>query len=604
MKQEIEMIFKYLSKIRVLYVEDDTNTREEIKYFLEKKVGQLYTAQNGEEGFELFKEVNPDIVITDLQMPKLSGIEMSKLIRKENSKIPIIVTTAFNDAEYLFEGINIGVTSYLTKPLNLKLLIDSLIPISKNITLELENKEIFNTLKQYKDIVDESTILSKTDLNGIITYINKPFERVSGYKKEELIGKPHSIVRHPDIEKSFFSNIWHLIKDQKKSWQGKMQNLSKGGYTYYLDIIIKPILDLNGEVVEYISLANDITYFEKTKEYFKEQTIKKSLDLSESLNILDQYKDAINQSNMIMRLNQQKIITYVNDAFIKETGFNKEDLIDKPYSILKQPNISQEDYNEKVETIFSNDIGRGQITIETKMGELLHCDMVTFPLKNLNNEVIEYLGINHNITEIVNLHKELQDTQREIIYKLGDVGESRSQETGNHVKRVAEYSKLIAIKLNMSEDEISTIFTASPMHDIGKVGIPDAILNKPARLNEEEWEIMKTHAEIGYNILKNSTRPMLKAAAIISYTHHEKWDGTGYPRGLKGEEIPIYGRITAIADVFDALGSDRTYKKAWPLEDIISLFKEQRGKHFDPNLVDLFMDNLDDFKEIRNKFKD
>ncbi|MFY9075815.1 regulator [Malaciobacter mytili] len=598
------MNFENLSKIKILYVEDDKHTREEIKYFLEKRVEKLYLAENGEEGFNLYKEVNPDIIITDLQMPKLSGIEMSKLIRKENSNIPIIITTAFNDLDYLFEGINIGVTSYLTKPLNLKLLIESLISISKNIFLEMENKEIFNTLKQYKDIVDESAIVSKTNLEGIITYINEPFERISGYKKEELIGQSHNIIRHPDVEKSFFTNIWHLIKDEKKSWQGKIKNISKDGYAYYLDILIKPILDLNGEVIEYISLANDITYFEETKEYFKEQTIKKSLDLSESINILNQYKDAINESNMIIRLNTQRVITYVNDSFASETGFKKEELIDKPYSILKQPTLNQKEYEEKVENIFSSKGWRGQITNETKSGKLLHCDVVTFPLKNLKGEIIEYLGIRHNITEIVNLHEELEETQREIIYKLGDIGESRSQETGNHVKRVAEYSKLIAIKLNMSSDEISTIFTASPMHDIGKVGIPDAILNKPSKLNEEEWEIMKTHSEIGYEILKTSTRPILQAAAIISYTHHEKWDGTGYPKGLKGEDIHIYGRITALADVFDALGSNRTYKKAWPLEDILALFKEQKGKHFDPKLVDLFMDNLDEFLAIRDKFKD
>ncbi|MFV0562327.1 HD domain-containing phosphohydrolase [Malaciobacter mytili] len=598
------MNFENLSKIKVLYVEDDKNTREEIKYFLEKRVEKLYLAENGEEGFNLYKEVNPDIIITDLQMPKLSGIEMSKLIRKENSNIPIIITTAFNDLNYLFEGINIGVTSYLTKPLNLKLLIESLISISKNIFLEIENKEIFNTLKQYKDIVDESAIVSKTNLEGIITYINEPFEKISGYKKEELIGQSYNIIRHPDVEKSFFTNIWHLIKDKKKSWQGKIKNISKDGYAYYLDILIKPILDLNGEVIEYISLANDITYFEETKEYFKEQTIKKSLDLSESINILNQYKDAINESNMIIRLNTQRVITYVNDSFASETGFKKEDLIYKPYSILKQPTLNQKEYEEKVENIFSSKGWRGQITNETKSGKLLHCDVVTFPLKNLKGEIIEYLGIRHNITEIVNLREELEETQREIIYKLGDIGESRSQETGNHVKRVAEYSKLIAIKLNMSSDEISTIFTASPMHDIGKVGIPDAILNKPSKLNEEEWEIMKTHSEIGYEILKTSTRPILQAAAIISYTHHEKWDATGYPKGLKGEDIHIYGRITALADVFDALGSNRTYKKAWPLEDILALFKEQKGKHFDPKLVDLFMDNLDEFLTIRNKFKD
>ncbi len=166
--------------------------------------------------------------------------------------------------------------------------------------------------------------------------------------------------------------------------------------------------------------------------------------------------------------------------------------------------------------------------MKVKIGTLLHFDVHTFPLKDIDGNIFEYLGIRHEITEIVNLHKEVENTQREIIYTLGDVGEYRSQETGQHVRRVAEYSKLLAKKAKMSDIEIDEIFTASPMHDIGKVAIPDSILNKPGKLDEKEWEIMKTHAQIGYEILKNSQRPMLKAAAMVSYTHHEKWDGSGY----------------------------------------------------------------------------
>ena len=142
------------------------------------------------------------------------------------------------------------------------------------------------------------------------------------------------------------------------------------------------------------------------------------------------------------------------------------------------------------------------------------------------------------------------------------------------------------------------------MHDIGKVGIPDAILNAPRKLNEEEFEIMKTHAKLGYDMLKHSDKAILRAAAIVAHEHHEKWDGSGYPRGLQGEDIHIYGRITAVADVFDALGSERVYKKAWDLEDILKLFEEQKAKHFDPKLVELFFENLDSFLEIRDRFKD
>ena len=202
------------------------------------------------------------------------------------------------------------------------------------------------------------------------------------------------------------------------------------------------------------------------------------------------------------------------------------------------------------------------------------------------------------------LNQEIESTQKEVVFTMGAIGESRSKETGNHVKRVAEYSRILALHYGLSEKEAEMLKQASPMHDIGKVAIPDAVLNKPGRFNEEERAIMDTHAELGYQMLHHSQRPLLQAAAIVTYEHHEKWDGSGYPRGLQGKNIHIYGRITALADVFDALGSDRVYKKAWDDDRIFTLFKEERGKHFDPQLIDIFFENLEEFLKIRTQFTD
>jgi HD-GYP domain-containing protein (c-di-GMP phosphodiesterase class II) len=142
------------------------------------------------------------------------------------------------------------------------------------------------------------------------------------------------------------------------------------------------------------------------------------------------------------------------------------------------------------------------------------------------------------------------------------------------------------------------------MHDIGKVGIPDEILNKPGKLTPQEWEIMKTHAYVGYDILKGSDHEILQTAAIIALEHHEKWDGGGYPFNKRGHEISLHGRITAIADVFDALASERCYKKAWPMDKVLALFREEQGKHFDPHLVDLMFGALDDIIAIRDQYHD
>lgn len=202
------------------------------------------------------------------------------------------------------------------------------------------------------------------------------------------------------------------------------------------------------------------------------------------------------------------------------------------------------------------------------------------------------------------LNLEIEETQREILYTLGEVTEARSEETGSHVKRVSKYCELLAEKYGLTQRDIMLLTNASPIHNIGKVAIPDNILLKPGKLTPEEFNVVKTHTTIGYNLLKNSKREILKAASIVAYEHHERYDGKGYPRGLKGEEIHIYGRISAIADVFDALGSPRVYKKAWVINDILKYFKEEKGKHFDPKLVDILFDNLDRFLEIKEKYSD
>ena len=212
--------------------------------------------------------------------------------------------------------------------------------------------------------------------------------------------------------------------------------------------------------------------------------------------------------------------------------------------------------------------------------------------------------IEKNITQIEDLYIEIENTQKEIIFTMGAAGELRSKETGQHVKRVAEYSKLLAILYGLKEEEAELIKLASPMHDIGKVGIPDNILHKPGKLTVKEFAIMKTHAQLGYNMLKGSNRTILKSASIVAHEHHEKYNGRGYPRGLKGEDIHIFGRITAIADVFDALGSERSYKKAWPDKKILQLFKDERGEHFDPKLIDLFIKNKKQFYKIRDMYKE
>jgi len=317
-----------------------------------------------------------------------------------------------------------------------------------------------NKLYQILNSYDNNVIFSETDLKGKITNVSSAFCSISGYSEDELIGKNHNIIRHPDIQKEIFQDMWSTIKSGHK-WQGDIKNLHKNGSYYWV--------------------------------------------------------------------------------------------------------------RAEVEPIFSP-----------------------------NKKILGYRAIRHDITD----SKEIEKIQKEIIFTMGSIGESRSKETANHVKRVAEYSKLLASLYGLSQEETDLLHMASPMHDIGKVAIPDSILLKPAKLSHEEFEIMKTHANRGYDMLKHSNRPLISTAAIIAHEHHEKWDGTGYPRALKGDDIHIYGRITALVDVYDALISDRVYKKAWPEDEVIQFIKDQSSKHFDPKLVNLFFEHYKKFKYIKSKYKD
>ncbi|RBQ31534.1 response regulator receiver protein [Arcobacter sp. FW59] len=315
-------------------------------------------------------------------------------------------------------------------------------------------------LKSLITIYDKNVIFSKTDLQGFITHASSAFCDISGYTKEELIGKPHNIVRHPDMPKEFFKDMWKNLKEEKRVTV-EIKNLRKDGSYYWVIADLEPEYDEKGTHIGYFSVREDIT-----------------------------------------------------------------------------------------------------------------------------------------------ANKEIEELQRDIIFTMGSIAEVKSKETSEHVKRVAKYSRVLANALGLSEKDIKMLELASPMHDIGKIAIPDEILHKPAKLTFEEFEIMKTHAEKGYEMLHISNRPLFKVASQIALTHHEKYDGTGYPNGLKGEDIPIFGRITAIVDVFDAIASDRCYKKAWEMPKVLEYIKSESGKQFDPKLVDLLFENIDKLLEIKELHKD
>ena len=237
--------------------------------------------------------------------------------------------------------------------------------------------------------------------------------------------------------------------------------------------------------------------------------------------------------------------------------------------------------------------------IDSNKYESREFEDVALSVNSFNKIVIEKEDeLKYKNRELQLLNEEIESTLKETMLMIGKIEEIRSSSTSRHTKRVAILSTIVAKEYGLSDEQVKLIEIASPLHDIGKVGIADAILNKPGKLTQDEYNIIKSHSLFGYNILKNSKREILKTAAAIAYEHHERYDGTGYPQGLKDEEISVYARIVAIVDVFDTLLSRRVYKEAWPIEDVIAFFKEQRGKQFEPKLVDILLENIDKYARL------
>ncbi len=583
------------TNINILYIENNEADRLVTEEILNCFFNKIIISKNGNEAL-VHLNGKVDLIITDICMPNMKALEIIKKIKEINTYIPIIVLSSHIETSYLLESISLGVDEYLVKPINADDFKEALDRVIKKFQLINKNK----LLNDYKNILNKSSILSKIDTNGNFTFVNDKFSYLTGYSKEKLLKSDFNLIHK-------IKNLNKLLKKLKPTTHtihGKIKNRRIDNSYFYTKTTVSAIFDENNNIVEYLLIHNDITEEEVTKKSIKKDLKDAKQNLKDAMKLSMQYEMAINESNILSKTNIKGTITFVNDKFCDISGYSKEELIGNNHNLIRHSDMDESVFIELWKTISMGNSWSGIIKNRKKDNSAYWVSTTIIPIKNKHNKIKEYIAIRHDLTKVFELHAEVEDTQREIVYKLGEVGETRSKETGNHVKRVAQYSKDLALLYGLDIKEAQILFDASPMHDIGKVGIPDEILKKPTKLTKEEFEIMKTHAEIGYKLLKGSKRPVLKAAAIVAKEHHEKYDGSGYPRGIKGEDIHIYGRITALADVFDALGSHRYYKKAWEDDRIIDLLISEKGKHFDPVLVDLFMDNLDLFLKTRNKYVD
>lgn len=589
--------FEVLRPLSLLYVEDDAATREELVMMLQPWVRELFVAADGQAGLELFEAKRPDIVVTDIQMPRLNGLAMSNEIRRLVPDQAIVIVSAYNDTEYLFKAIELGIDHYVTKPVNVGKLFGKLVALARNILAVRDRELNQRLLTQYKLLVDQSAIVCKFDASGRITYVNDKLSEISGFAPRELIGCDVSALRHPTEPKDRISTTLAQL-GAGKNWSGIVRNRTRHGDLYVVESRLVPILDATGRVTEIVSLDVDITTHYKVYEDLVETLSQSKRSDAEQRHFFKEYKRALELGSSICVTDRHHRIVSVNQPFERLIGFQSDELQGKLVSEIMPDEAGERCLDEVQQGERVQFVSR-IVRFQGKGDRVLHFSVGFVGVHNLAGAVESVILMCQDVSEAVRLNREIVDTQRELLYMLGEVVESRSLETGQHIRRVAKVSHFLAIKAGLSPEFAELIETAAPMHDIGKVGIRDAILHKPGKLDVAEFEEMKTHANIGYHILGTVDRPLIGVAAAIAHEHHERYDGEGYPAGLKADDISIEARIVGMADVLDALSSPRAYKAAWPEQRILDYFKEQRGRQFDPRLVDLLLDNWSAVQSLR-----
>ena len=320
---DIDDIIQNSHNLTLLYVEDNEDAREMTTMILEDFFDNIIIAVDGEDGYEKYIQNKIDLIITDINMPRLNGLELCKKIRVNDDETPIIILSAHNEDNFFIESIKYGVNGYLLKPIDIDQLSSMIFRVTQKYKYINEAKTNLHLLEEYKEATNQSAIVSKTDLNGNITYVNDALCNISGYSRDELIGKPHKIVRHPDNPSKVFEGMWDTIKNKKKIWKGIVRNQTKNGKSYYVDSLVMPILDLHGNILEYISLRNNITDIMNPLKQLSDE-LKDSQEAFLIYLKLDDYEDIEEfYDRDTLDILQVKITKYLQDKFSHIYHFDK-----------------------------------------------------------------------------------------------------------------------------------------------------------------------------------------------------------------------------------------------------------------------------------------
>lgn len=432
-------LINYTQTLKLLYVEDNKEVRESTLLILEEFFSSVVVAINGEDGYEKFQENDIDLIITDINMPKFNGLEMIKKVREINKEVSILVLSAYNETGFFMESIKLGVEGYLLKPINMDQFLGVLKKVTQKIQLTNQLTNQTQLLRQYQEATDRSSLVSKTDLKGIITYVNDEFVKISGYSKEELIGKNHNIIRHPDNPKSIYADLWKTIKEKKQIWQGVIRNQGKNGKSYYVKTTIKPILDVDNNIVEYIALRDDITDIMNPARQFDDAIATSNNPVVVYMKIddfstLEEFYD-----NTTVHKIEEKIKTHLEELLPEKCNFNKiYQLGNGEYALLGEKEIclkekeifikQLKDYQERVKESVV-DTGDVQYDLAIIIA-LVYDDSKVLESAKLG--IRELLKTNQNFIIANNLEQE------------GHIKAQKNRETISMIKTALHKSKIIS----------------------------------------------------------------------------------------------------------------------------------------------------------------
>lgn len=562
-----------------------------------------------------------DIVLADYSMPHFSGTGALELLKETGLDIPFIFVSGTIGEDTAVEAMKNGASDYLLKG-NLQRLIPALQRELREAEVRRERRQAEEEIRKLSQAVEQSpSIVMITDTEGRIEYVNPRFTEITGFTLEEVIRKEATVLGDQSPEGA--QQKWQTIRSGEV-WQGVFRNHKKGGEYYWESASISPVRDKEGNITKFVKVAEDITEKKRAEEQIHrqiehlsalraiDQAIAGSLDLRVTLSVLLEHvvtQLKVDAAGVLLLNRATNLLEYAAGR-----GFRTGAITRAPLRLgegisgraaLERRMITVPDLREP-------GVGFVRTALLKEDGFIFHA---TSPLI-AKGEVKGVLEVFHrtpfepddewiNFLEILAgqaaiaidnavTFDNLQRSNFELAMAYDNTLEGwsraldlRDKETEGHTERVTEMTVRLAQRMGMREEELVHVRRGAILHDIGKMGIADSILLKPGPLTEKEWEIMRKHPVYAYELL--SPIAYLRPALDIPYCHHEKWDGGGYPRGLKREEIPLAARIFAIMDVWDALRSDRPYRKAWSEEKALKYIKEQAGKHFDPDLVPIFL---------------